>query len=121
MTDIFLDVLPAGVTSGRYIIITETGSTYTFDADAQTLTRHPDGKRVKQWLDAGGVPPKVEVLRPSDTGDGAILRADGDPIDVVVQGQVTVGHSAQFVLDLLRNGVYTHRVTSPVSTITQVA
>ncbi|MFS0885331.1 hypothetical protein [Aeromicrobium sp. 179-A 4D2 NHS] len=116
MTDQNIDVLPSGTTDGRYVFITATGSTYTYDADNQTLTRHPDDERVKQWLADGGVPKEVKYLG-LHADDSAVLRADGDPIHVIDQGQIRVGQSARFILDLLRNGIYTHRVTSPVAAI----
>lgn len=119
MTDTKLDALPAGTSDGRYLFVTATGSTYTYDADQQTLTRHPDDQRVHDWLAAGGVPSEMTFLGDC-ADDGAVLRADGDPIPVINQGPIVVGRSTQFLLDVLRDGTITHRVTSPVETIVQI-
>lgn len=120
MTDIDTSVLleityiPENTETGKFIIGTATRSTYLYDADAKTLTRYPDDQRVADWINDGGVPPKIEFLG-DQVGDGAMLRADAEPIPVVEQGLINVGRSAIFIIDLgLENGALTNRMTSPV-------
>lgn len=70
---------------------TESGSTYLFDSRSLTRIR--------------------------DVEDTNLLRRDGDPVDVLSVIELVVGKSAQFILDIRKDGVPTLRTTSPITSI----
>lgn len=82
--------------SGRFLVKTETGSSYVLDMSNQTLTR-------------------------SDVGEESVeLRRDGEAIPVVELIECKVGSPALLFLQIRDDGVQTLRRTSPVVSIEAV-
>ena len=89
---------------GQWLVVTES-STYLFDLDDRTATRHP------------GTGPTAE-------GDGdwlvADLRRDGEPIPLIELDRCQVGERLIAVLDIRHDGAVTVRETTIVVSINRV-
>ena len=88
-----------GLTSGRYLVHTQSGSQYDIDLERETLTRLPA----------------------MDMAVDRSLRRDGEEATLLEIVDCTVGRSATLMIDLTWQDVlFTQRCTTAVLTIEQL-
>jgi hypothetical protein len=98
---------------GRWLVTTESGSTYLIDLDAMTQTRAPNPETVAAWVGTGPVaedPSRDLLYTPR-------LRRDHEPVPLLALDPIEVGLPMEMWLDLRGDGVTTFRATTRVTRI----